>query len=126
MVGDTAGRGDEPQAYERVDAPLAPDRPVVDGTEASSAELRAEVDRHSGPDQARIHELRAEVGATAAELANRFDVPARVRAGRDDAAASLRDRLRSPAAAPAAAALLVLAVFTTAWWIRRAGDASRP
>jgi ElaB/YqjD/DUF883 family membrane-anchored ribosome-binding protein len=72
--------------------PLAPDRPVVDGTEKSSEEIRAEVDQLAADEQRRVDELRAEVGDTVGELAARFDVPARARAKRDETVAKVQAR----------------------------------
>ena len=69
---------------------VAADRPVVDGAAPSPEQLRAEVDQLADPDRQRVEELRADVAATADELSARLDVPARVRAGKDRAAADLR------------------------------------
>ena len=66
--------------------PVAPDRPVVDGTRTSPAELRAEVARAiavpaSVTDAyAEVATARAEVGRTVAALAERLDIGSAVRA----------------------------------------------
>ena len=93
--------------------PVDPDRPVVDAR--SPQERRAAVE-----------ELRADLGATVSELAQRVDVPARVQARREELTAQARDgvdRARSavdrhaprvvrerPGAVTAAAVAAVLAV----------------
>jgi transposase-like protein len=87
--------------------PLAPERPYVDGSEASPEELRAEVERLSNEERQHVDDLREEVGESLAELASRFDVKARMTEKRDDAVASVQqgvDRARSTAAEGAAAA----------------------
>ena len=70
--------------------PVAADRPVVDGTTATPEQLRTEVDQARDPDQERVAQLRSEVAGTAEELAARLDVPARLRAGREETVARLR------------------------------------
>jgi hypothetical protein len=79
--------------------PVARDRPYVDGTASTSAELTAAVAEEVAEldDELRqdIEARRAEVGDTVAELATRLDVPARVRAGREDVAAAVRARTRT-------------------------------
>ena len=57
-------------------APLAEDRPYVDGTAVSAEELRAEVERLSNEERQHLDDLREEVGDSVAELAARFDVKA--------------------------------------------------
>ncbi|HEY0813135.1 MAG TPA: hypothetical protein VGE11_07620 [Pseudonocardia sp.] len=84
-------------------AAAVPDLPFVDGTELSAAELRAQVEAldDAGFDSAalaEVEELRAEVAETVGELAKRVDVPARLQAQRDQAAAVIRQGTRSPAA----------------------------
>lgn len=66
---------------------LSPDRPVVDGTETTSKELRAaverEVERMEDDRVQEIEQVREELGETLDELSSRLDVPARLRtAGR--------------------------------------------
>lgn len=101
-------------------APVAADRPVVNGA-ATPQELRDEVQQERDPERRRVEELRAEVGETAEELSARLDVPARLQDTKDRAVAGVRaagyrarDRAReNPAAALAgpAALLLVLVVL---------------
>ena len=119
--------------------PVARDRPYVDGTAATSEELAAEVAAEVaelGDERRREAEaLRAEVAATVAELAARLDVPARVRAGRDDVTAAVRARTRQAGTAarrtadelrsfvaqrPAVAGAAVLAVLVVLLARRRA------
>jgi hypothetical protein len=106
--------------------PLAADRPYVDGTAASPAELRAEVARLADEDRQHVDDLRDEVGDSVAELASRLDVKARVAEKRDDAVAAVSERAavardtareRPGVAAALVAAALVLLVFV----LRRRG-----
>ncbi|MFR9803888.1 DUF3618 domain-containing protein [Pseudonocardia sp. RS010] len=60
--------------------PQRDDRPVVDGTRATPDELRAEVERLSDGRRQEVAELREDIGATMHQLAERVDVPARVKA----------------------------------------------
>jgi len=67
---------------------VSPDRPVVDGTEATPKELRAEVEREVERMQddgvQEIEHVREDLGETLDELSSRLDVPARLRtAGRE-------------------------------------------
>jgi hypothetical protein len=71
-------------------APLAPDRPYVDGTTASPEELRAEVERLRDEDRQHVDDLREEVGDSLAALASKFDVKARVAERKDEAVAAGR------------------------------------
>jgi hypothetical protein len=94
-------------------APLASDRPYVDGTTASPEELRAEVERLRDEDRQHVDDLREEVGDSVAELASRLDVKSRVAEKKDEAVATVQeqvDRARSNpgAIAGVVAALLVL------------------
>ncbi|MCW2716695.1 hypothetical protein [Pseudonocardia sp.] len=102
-------------------APIAPDRPVVDGTATSSDQLRAEVEQESGECRAQVEELREEIAGTATELMTRLNVPARVGANGRASLARFRHgpwgALRSPAVA-VGAALLVLTVVRR---LRRGG-----
>jgi MYXO-CTERM domain-containing protein len=83
------GSGDvEPEA-----APLAADRPFVDGPAASPEQLRAEVERLSNEDRQHVDDLREEVGDSLAELASRFDVKSRVAGKKDDAVANVHQRV---------------------------------
>lgn len=87
--------------------PLAADRPYVDGAAMSPEELRAEVERLSHEERQHVDDLREEVGDSIAELASRFDVKARVVERRDEAVASVServDRARTAVAGGAAAA----------------------
>ena len=82
-------------------APLAEDRPYVDGTAVSAEELRAEVERLSNEERQHLDDLREEVGDSVAELAARFDVKARVAESKDEAVATVHrnlDRARHVAA----------------------------
>jgi hypothetical protein len=71
--------------------PLAPDRPVVDGTAKSSEEIRAEMQQLLDEDSRRAEERREQAGETVGELVTRVEAgsaaPAGlVPAGRDQAA----------------------------------------
>jgi predicted phage gp36 major capsid-like protein len=120
---------------------VAADRPVVDATDTSPQELRAEVDELRDPERQRVEELRAEVAQTAEELSARLDVPAQLQARKELAAANLRDardRARAvltreaaaarvtardhPAAAKGVLALLVLALGLKLVAARRGRD----
>jgi len=94
--------------------PVAPDRPYVDGTAHSPAELRAEVAELADPDRQAVDEAREQLAATVGELAARLDPRTRARAAAD----SLRAwATRPPVLAGAVAtALLLLLVLR-----RRAG-----
>lgn len=74
-------------------APLAEDRPYVDGTAVSAEELRAEVERLSNEEQQHVDDLREEVGDSVAELAARFDVKARVAERKEEAVATVHQNL---------------------------------
>jgi hypothetical protein len=74
-------------------APLAPDRPYVDGTTASPEELRAEVERLRDEDRQHVDDLREEVGDSVAELASRFDVKSRVAEKKDEAVATVQEQV---------------------------------
>jgi hypothetical protein len=89
-------------------APLAPDRPYVDGATASPEELRAEVEKLRDEDRQHVDELREEVGDSVAELAARFDVKSRVTEKKDEAVANVHEqvgRARAAAAEGAGTAL---------------------
>lgn len=73
--------------------PLAPDRPYVDGSAVSSEELRAEVERLSQEDRQHVDDLREEVGDSVAALASRFDVKARMAGRKDEAVATVSERV---------------------------------
>jgi hypothetical protein len=64
--------------------PLAPDRPYVDGTATSPAELRAEAAEQAAPELQQIADDRAALAATVAELSGRLDVRARARDARGE------------------------------------------
>jgi len=88
-------------------APLADDRPYVDGSAVSAEELRAEVERLSNEERQHVDDLREEVGDSLAELASRFDVKARVAERKEMAVAAVHehvDRARHVAADRATAA----------------------
>jgi len=74
-------------------APLAADRPYVDGTAVSAEELRAEVERLSNEEQQHVDDLREEVGDSVAELAARFDVKARVAERKEEVVAAVHQNL---------------------------------
>ena len=74
-------------------APLADDRPYVDGTAVSAEELRAEVERLSNEELQHVDDLREEVGDSVAELAARFDVKARVAERKEEAVATVHQNL---------------------------------
>jgi hypothetical protein len=73
--------------------PLAPDRPFVDGTAVSADELRAEVERLSNDERQHVDDLREEVVDSVAALASRFDVKARMAERKDEAVATVHDRV---------------------------------
>jgi hypothetical protein len=82
--------------------PLAADRPYVDGTALSPAELRAEVARLSDEERQHVDDLREEVADSVAELASRLDVKTRIAEKKDDAVATVHqqvDRARAVVAA---------------------------
>ena len=114
-TGDTVHGGAERSAAAEA-APVAADRPTVDGTTASASELRAAVTAGTDPDREQVEQLRAEVAETADELAARLDVPARVRSGTREAVSRLRaagERAAQHPGAVAAAVLVVLATLAT-------------
>jgi ElaB/YqjD/DUF883 family membrane-anchored ribosome-binding protein len=74
-------------------APLADDRPYVDGTAVSAEELRAEVERLSHDDRQHVDDLREEVVDSVAELASRLDVKARITERKDEAVATVHERV---------------------------------
>jgi hypothetical protein len=87
--------------------PLARDRPSVDGTALTPAQLRAEVAALTDPHRQRVDEAREQLAGTVAELRARLDPRPRLR--------TLTRRLvagatRPPVLAGAAAALLAVAV----------------
>jgi hypothetical protein len=76
--------------------PLAADRPVVDGTQKTSEQLRAELEQMLAEDRKRAEEASVRAGQTVGELASRTGVSrsgagtdpvARLRAGKDEAVA---------------------------------------
>jgi ElaB/YqjD/DUF883 family membrane-anchored ribosome-binding protein len=73
--------------------PLAADRPYVDGTAVSAEELRAEVERLSDDDRQHVDDLREEVVDSVAELASRLDVKARIAERKDEAVATVHERV---------------------------------
>ena len=90
IAAGTPGDGsDEPNGV----APLAADRPYVDGTAVSAEELRAEVERLSNEEQQHVDDLREEVGDSVAELASRFDVKAGVAERKEEAVATVHQNL---------------------------------
>jgi ElaB/YqjD/DUF883 family membrane-anchored ribosome-binding protein len=84
--------------------PLAADRPYVDATAVSPEELRAEVERLSNEEQQHVDDLREEVGDSIAELASRLDVRARVAEKKDDAVATVHQKIERTRAAVAGGA----------------------
>jgi hypothetical protein len=62
---------------------VAVDRPYVDGSMRSSAELRREVRALSDPDLQRVDQAREDLAATIAELRARLDPRPRMRAAGD-------------------------------------------
>ncbi len=66
--------------------PLAPDRPVVDGTAKSSEEIRAEMQRLLDEDSRHAEERREHDGETVGELVTRIEAGSAAPAGRDQAA----------------------------------------
>jgi hypothetical protein len=66
--------------------PLAPDRPVVDGTAKSSEEIRAEMQELLDEDNRRAEERREHAGETVGELVTRVEAGSAAPAGRDQAA----------------------------------------
>jgi ElaB/YqjD/DUF883 family membrane-anchored ribosome-binding protein len=73
--------------------PLAADRPYVDGTAVSPEELRAEVERLSNEEQQHVDDLREEVGDSIAELASRLDVKSRMAEKKDEAVATVHQKV---------------------------------
>jgi hypothetical protein len=92
-------------------APLAADRPVVDGTTATSAELRAEVAALNDERRAHVAQLRSDVGDSLAALTSRLDLSARWREQRVRALDAVRARLDARTVALMAAAALGLVVL---------------
>ena len=108
---DTGGTGRDEVATGQPEAngvpPLADDRPYVDGSAVSAEELRAEVDRLSNEERQHVDDLREEVGDAVAALASRLDVKARVAERKDEAVATVHqkvDQARTVAVDRAAAA----------------------
>lgn len=100
-----------------------PDRPFVDGREKSSEELRREVAELAEEHRARVDEMREEVGGTVEELTSRLDVPARVKAGTDEAVAAVRERAGRPG--PGVTAVLGAALVVLLLLARRRRRGSR-
>jgi hypothetical protein len=92
-------------------APLAADRPVVDGTTATSAELRAEVAALNDERRAHVAQLRSDVGDSLAALTSRLDLSARWHEQRVRALDAVRARLDARTVALMAAAALGLVVL---------------
>lgn len=95
--------------------PPAPDRPFVDGTTRSSEEIReevrSEVEVLADERRRQIEELREAVADTVEELVGRMDVPARLRAGKDETVTAARRRVdRAPLHAGDGASTAVRAV----------------
>lgn len=88
--GGTDGSGGEPGP------PPAPDRAFVDGTAKSSEEIReevrSEVEVLDEERLRRVEEAREEVAVTVGELTRRMDVPARLRAGKNETLAVVQRR----------------------------------
>ncbi|HVH24695.1 MAG TPA: hypothetical protein VNA11_19790 [Pseudonocardia sp.] len=79
--------------------PLAADRPVVDGTQKTSEQLRAELEQMLAEDRKRTEEASVRAEQTVGELASRkglsrttagADPVARLRAGKDEAVARVQ------------------------------------
>lgn len=98
-----SGPGD-PDAGPTDAPPLAPDRPYVDGTAHTPAELRAEAAELADPDRQAVDEAREELAATVGELAARLSPRNQARA----AAGSLLEVLRRPPVLAGAGAALLL------------------
>jgi len=105
---------------------VSPDRPFVDGAARSSDDLRAEVRQQDDPGLedalATVEDTRAELGATAAELARRLDVPARLR----DQGALARDTVSDAVRTHAGLVAGVAAVLVTALVVRRVRAHAQP
>jgi hypothetical protein len=102
--------------------PVAADRPVVDGTTASPAELRAEAEAEAealqDPNREHIAQLRADVAATTDELSARLDVSSRAKAGAVQLTSDLRtawDRAREHPGILAAVATVGLLGVVGRW-----------
>jgi hypothetical protein len=105
-------------------APVAADRPVVDGTSVSPDELRAEVQQGQGPEPRRVEELRADVADTVQELSARLDVPSRVKQQASANLQATREVAReNPGVLAAAAASVALVVILLWRRSRRSGRA---
>jgi ElaB/YqjD/DUF883 family membrane-anchored ribosome-binding protein len=105
-------------------APVAADRPVVDGTSVSPDQLRAEVEQTQDIDTRPVEELRADVADTVQELSARLDVPSRVKQQASANLQATREVARENpgilAAAAASVALVVIALWRRS---RRSGRA---
>jgi ElaB/YqjD/DUF883 family membrane-anchored ribosome-binding protein len=105
-------------------APVAADRPVVDGSSVSPGELRAEVEQTQDVDTRRVEELRAEVADTVQELSARLDVPSRVKQQASANLQATREVAReNPGILAAAAASVALVVIVLWRRSRRSGRA---
>jgi hypothetical protein len=109
MSTDASQRDADGPGVEKV-PPLAADRPFVDGTAASSEELRAEVERLTDEDRQHVDELREELGDSVAALAEKLDVGARVRARKDEALVAVQERATAAREKPGAVAALTAVV----------------
>jgi hypothetical protein len=108
---DTGGTGPDEVAAGQPEsngvAPLADDRPYVDGRAVSADELRAEVERLSNEERQHVDDVREEVADSVAALASKLDVKARVAERKDEAVATVHqkvDQARSVATDRAVAA----------------------
>jgi hypothetical protein len=98
---------------------VADDRPYVDGSAVSPAELRREARELSDPEVQRVEEARENLAATIAELRDRLDPRPRLRAAGDRLLAAAT---RPPVLAGAGGVVLLVVLSR----IRRARRADRP
>jgi hypothetical protein len=93
MSSDATRKGsDGEDAESPTTAPVAPDRPVVDGTAKTPDEIRAEIAELSDERLQHVEEVREELAESIEEIAARLDVPARVQARKDATVAEIRTR----------------------------------
>jgi chromosome segregation ATPase len=92
MSSDATRKGSGQDAESPTTAPVAPDRPVVDGTAKTPDEIRAEIAELSDERLQHVEEVREELAESIEEIAARLDVPARMHARKDATVAEIRAR----------------------------------
>lgn len=123
-MGTTPRDGEDSAAGVPATAPVAPDRPFVDGTAKTPAELRAQVDALSDERRQDVEVMRDELGDTLEELTARFDVPARARATKDGIVEQVRAR-RVEIIAGVASMLVILIIGRLLGRSDRSGQIAR-